>query len=425
MLKNSFFNLFGATVRVAVSLLTIPLLIRMIGVDGYGLWSLASAVIGIVTLAEAGLSVSTTAFMSRDLGTGDSAAMSQTLVLTLGGMLFVATLAAGILWGGAEPLLQLFPSLSATQAVLAEQVLKLSAIVVWTKLIQQVLMGVEQAYQRYDLMNVLNTSLAIVTNVGIVFVAWKGGQIPAMMGWQAITSLVLLAAHAGVMWYLLKGRLARPRWDKKRTIEIGKFSAMTWVTSVGGVLFTQFDRIIVGALLGPAILGVYAAITNVTTQINFFSALPVQPLLPAISVGIAQQDTTSDSLRKLVRQGFAFNSVVALGAGLVLLILSPLIMHILLGDTLSKETILAFRICTVAYTLYSLNAVGYYLLFATNSVGRLLIVNSIGGVSALCLIALGSTRFGLLGACAGNLGYSITLLFVPLGIMQLRKSLDL
>lgn len=67
MIKNGFYNVVGAVIRIGLTLLTIPLIIRLIGVEEYGLWTLVSTMIGIVGLAEAGLAVSTTVFLSRDL----------------------------------------------------------------------------------------------------------------------------------------------------------------------------------------------------------------------------------------------------------------------------------------------------------------------------------------------------------------------
>jgi Polysaccharide biosynthesis protein len=70
MLKNGFYNAAAGAVRVGLAILTIPVLIRLMGVEEYGLWALASAIVGIVTLAEAGLSTATTVFVSQDLGQG-------------------------------------------------------------------------------------------------------------------------------------------------------------------------------------------------------------------------------------------------------------------------------------------------------------------------------------------------------------------
>lgn len=92
--KNGYYNAVGGIIRIGLAILTIPLLILLIGVGEYGLWTLVSSVIAIVTLAEAGLATSTTVFVSQDLGKEDVDGLSQTLTVTVGAMLTLATFAA-------------------------------------------------------------------------------------------------------------------------------------------------------------------------------------------------------------------------------------------------------------------------------------------------------------------------------------------
>ena len=56
MIRNGLYNLIGGVVRVFSITFTTPLLIRFMGLENYGLWALVSSVVGLVTLAEAGLS---------------------------------------------------------------------------------------------------------------------------------------------------------------------------------------------------------------------------------------------------------------------------------------------------------------------------------------------------------------------------------
>ncbi|MHC5830236.1 MAG: lipopolysaccharide biosynthesis protein, partial [Nostoc sp.] len=106
LLKNGFYNTVGGVVRIGLAVLTIPILIKMLGIEEYGLWTLAYAVVQVVNLAEAGLSVATTVFVSQDIDKEDadnlSNSLSETLTVTFGGMLIFATLAAIALLFGAE-----------------------------------------------------------------------------------------------------------------------------------------------------------------------------------------------------------------------------------------------------------------------------------------------------------------------------------
>lgn len=418
MIKNGFYNVVGAVIRIGLTLLTIPFIIRLIGVEEYGLWTLVSTMIGIVGLAEAGLSVSTTVFLSRDLANDDADGISQTLTITFGAMLLLATLAALTMWAGAALLVGLFPKLEQAQQVVAVQALQLSGLVVWARLLQQVLVGVEQAYQSYGMINVLNTLQISLSSLGMLVVAWLGGRTLALIAWQAVTSIGFLIAHIWAGCLLVRNLELRPSWDNTKALKVIHYSLMAWLTALGSALFSQCDRLIVGALLGTKVLGVYAVITSVTGQINSLSALAVQPLLPKLSNLLEKQCINQAKLQRQVKQAIQINGLLALGLGGLLFTLAPLVINVMIPGAISNEHILALRIATIIYTLYSLNAVGYYVLFSLKMLNICMIIVLGSGFISLVLLAAGGNVFGLLGAVLGNTGYLGTLF---LNLFSLKK----
>ena len=117
--RNGFYNTFAGVIRIGLAILTIPLLMRLIGIEEYGLWTLASTIILVVTLAEAGLSTATTVFVSQDLGKEDFEGLSQTLTVTVGGILILATFAAMSLYFTADTIISLFSKLEKSQHIVA------------------------------------------------------------------------------------------------------------------------------------------------------------------------------------------------------------------------------------------------------------------------------------------------------------------
>lgn len=426
MLENGLYNVLGGLIRLSLSTVTIPILIRLIGIEEYGLWTIASTAIGIVALAEGGLSVATTVFVSRDLNANDQNAVSQTLTVTVGSMLLLATLATFTLGVGAEAMINFFPKLSLSQRAGAIQALQVGGIVVWARLVQQILVGLEQAYQRYGVMNLLNTLQIAFSSLGMVLVAYWGGKTVALMQWQALISVATLIAHISFCWLLLRHLKLQLQWNTEKTIAIARYSCMTWVGSLGGVLFSQGDRLIIGALLGTKLLGVYAAITTITTQINIFSTLPVQPLLPAVSSLLGKKEIDQRSLRHQIKKALQINGFVALGIGAGLYTLAPVVMQILLPGSISSDYIVAFRIATIIYSLYSVNAVAYYILFGMNLVGLCTLTQLSSAVLSLGLIFINIKllNLGLLGAVLGNGAYLAAWLLTFFAMSKLKISLS-
>ncbi|MFS0516840.1 lipopolysaccharide biosynthesis protein [Nostoc sp. UIC 10607] len=425
LLKNGFYNSITGLIKIGLGILIIPILIRLLGIEEYGLWTLASAVVVMVTLAEAGLSTATTVFVSQDLGKKDVDGLSQTLTVTIGVMLILATLAVVALWMGAEPIMNLFPKLGQLQQLKVIQAIKIGGLVVAARLLQQILIGVEQAHQRYDLMNVLNTIQSVLLNVGMLIVVWLGGRTVELMQWQAGIGVVTLVSHIWVVRSLLQNMNLRLSWNQNKAVAVGGYSLMMWLNTLGSMLFSRGDRLIVGSLLGTQALGVYASITDITAQINSFSALPVQPLLPTLSNLIGQQNINQRQLEQQLKQATQINGLVALGMGATLITLSPLILKLLFSEQTASQYLIIFCIATAIYALYSCHAVGYYSLLGTNAVKACALIQLLGSFLSLGLIAIGAYNFGLIGAILGNLGYLTTFLVTVFGMKRLSVSYTL
>lgn len=405
LLKNGLYNTGAGVIRIGLALLTVPMLIRLMGIEEYGLWALASAVIALVALAEAGLSTTTTVFVSQDLGEKNIDSLSQTLTVTFVAILFFATVASIGLWSSAAMLVSFFPKLDQTQQFTLTQALKIGGLIIGARLIQPILVGIEQAYQRYDLLNILNTLYWLLSSMGLVVIATFGGQTVALMQCQAAVALGGLLSHILAVRFLTYRMPLRFTWSSERSLAIAKYSVFTWLTALGGALFVRGDRVVVGALLGSKTLGVYAAMADVAGAISLFSTLPVQPLLPTLSKLAVKPERDRESLYWQIKQALSINTLAATGLGTFLFTLSPLVMQIMLDDEANSENITAFRLAIVIYTLFSINAVGYYILFSANKVRQNMLIHLLSGALSLVLISIGSHYFYLSGAIFGNIGY--------------------
>lgn len=405
-------------VRLLLSVLTVPLLIRLIGLGEYGLWAFVSATIAMVTLVEAGLSLSTTVFVSRDLASGDRQGVMTTLTITTLAMGCLASVAATGLWLAAEPLSRFLPDLSPVQRSQMAQAFSIGAVAVWARLIQQVLAGLKQAYQRYDLLNLLQTGQAIGLTLGSLTVAWRGGGIVELMQWQAVVVVICLLLHMFFGLRLLVGGAIRPRWDAVKARQILRYSLTAWFGIIGTAVFSQADKLIVGAILGPVALGLYAAVTSITAQINSLSAVTIEPHFPVITQLFSAQTPDLSALRERFHQTLALNTAVALGLGSALLGGSRILLEFILPGA-DQTQLAVFWVGIVIYALYSLNAAGSYVLFGSDKVflGSALSVGS--GVLALVLISVGSQTFGMMGAMLGNGGYIATLAFYWFSMQKL------
>jgi O-antigen/teichoic acid export membrane protein len=414
LLRNGLYNVGGQSIRGALSLLTIPFLIRFLGIREYGVWSLAYAVFALMTMSEAGISVAAAVFLSKDLAKNDSREVSGTLTFILISAALLSTALGLFLWIAGPLTVRPLAAFGGAERVDAGRALQIAGLGVSVLILQRTLIGIEQAFDRYGVINVLELCQSMLTNVGLVTVAWFGGRTVSLMKWQALTCAVLLVAHCCIVFRLLRNKGLGFEWSKRKAQRIFRYSVATWTATLGSAAFSQCDRLIVGGVLGAPLLGVYSAITNIASRINSFSGTAVQPLVPSLSRDL----TLNTQTQSRIRQATHLNALIAIEAGVFLYLLADGVMRVLAPGATSGQYILGLRIAAIIYALYSLNAPGFFVLFSLGAARTNAIVTLSSGIFSLVLIFIGARYFGLLGALVGNAGYLGTLF---LNVSALRR----
>lgn len=226
-------------------------------------------------------------------------------------------------------------------------------------------------------------------------------------------------AHALVGYRLLRDKCIRFSWSTNKGGQMLRFGLLTMTSSIGSVLFAQCDRLVVGAFLNTPTLGVYAAITTITTQINAISSLPVQPLLARVGHYWTHK-TESVVARRELKHTTQFNAVLAFSVAAAVFIMAPLICTIVFHGNTNPTMIIALRCASVIYASYSLNATGYFILPTIGALTLHTAIQVAGGVFAVLLIWVGSLHWGLLGAVLGNAGYIITVALTVIALSRLK-----
>lgn len=420
MLKNGLYNVISGVLRAGLAFISIPILIQLMGLEEYGLWVLVSSVLGMLLLVDAGLSILATTFVSKDLAKQNQTALSQTLTMILGAMLVLATFVALLLWAGASWFITFFPKLDAIQKQTVVEALHIGAIGVWAQLLQLVLIGVEQAYQRYRVMNLLKSLQWLFLMPGWFAVALSGGRTVALAQWQALVMVLSLATHLWFVYRLTQGCVFKVAFNRQQGMEIFRCSIVNWGSTLGVVLFTKCDRLVVGALLGSSSLGIYSAMVDFTSAINFFSGQMVQPLVPSVSYLMEHPDAANkDKLHKIIRHAVQLNVCTATSIGALILVFTPEILSKLLPGVIDSYTILVFQLLIIFVTLYSFNHTGQFLLYGLRRMTEHAILHTIVGIISFGLIFVGAVYFNLFGAILGNAGYLTALIFPILALRYL------
>jgi O-antigen/teichoic acid export membrane protein len=404
---NSYFVSLGAAIRLVVSLISIPLLVRFLGLERYGIWVVLNSVIAISSLMEFGLSAAFTNYLSIYYAQNDwfnvncTVTTSFVLITFLGGVTSLGLSLASPILGH----LLFVGDAHGTESLFALEVIS------WLLLLrfwQQWAMAAEAALFRYDVQATVETAGAVVINIGTMILAFVGGSLWILAAWSLTVTGGSLIFHYLALKRLSNGRFLRPGFSKKIFSSLIHFGTAQWLSGLGASLFGYGDRILVNLILGSEAAGLYSAATSIAIQINSLSAIPLRVLPPAISA--AKALSQNSRIYQIFIRATKLNGLLVLLTAAPVLYWAPQLSYLLVGAEHAVITTEILRILAVAYGIYSLSVASYFFAIGVGYP----ILNArwgvIGAVFSLFLIAILTSFAGLKGSAWGNIGYSLTLI---------------
>ncbi|WP_229364533.1 lipopolysaccharide biosynthesis protein [Fibrella aestuarina] len=417
-MKSSVFNIIGGGLRIIITLISVPILIKLLGTKQFGIYSIANAVINIVSLAEWSIALSTTVLTTKDNNKNISSACFYSSII-LGLFVFSVTILIS------TAISEFYSSLSPDDVQSLQRIIQIGSITMCLRVIQQYFVGIEQANNRYDAQNIINTVSNTLFYCGSIAFAYTSKSLLTIFAWQLIITFFSVITHVlfSIRIKLITGIKQLLTWSNTDIKKVLTYSSKIWPSAFGSVLFSQGDRLIVGKLLGLEATGIYTALTSIVNQINILSALPAQPLVSYVKSYLGTAEETK--LKKFVENSSSLNVLLSIGIGIILICFSPEIINLLLGKwtgTLNMRK--SFILLTIIYSVYSLNASGYYILFAVSKEKLNTAISLTAGLITLTSIFILSNEFGLIGAVVGNAGYWITLLLAYYGLRYIPNSFN-
>ncbi len=284
--RNAIWNVAGSGLPMLVGLISIPILIRAMGTNRFGILTLAWALIGYTSLFDLGLGRALTKVVAEKVGTPDRGQIPELFwgsMFLLGGL---ALLAATLIVGLTSWLVQTLhmPASLHDEARSGFYLLGISTPFV---IVAAGLRGMLEALQRFDLVNAVRIPSGAFMYAGPLLVLPFSHGLPAVvmvlvLG-RAAVCLVQLVLCFQVMPDLRK--VVRPRARILRPI-IRMGSWMT-LSNIISPIMANLDRFIVGGMLSVGAAAYYVVPCEVITRLLVLPIAVVAVLFPEFSARFA------------------------------------------------------------------------------------------------------------------------------------------
>jgi O-antigen/teichoic acid export membrane protein len=412
---NTVWNLLGQFLPMVVGVVTIPLLIRGIGVARFGVLSLAWIVIGYFSLFDLGIGRALTKLVADKIGSHQEDAIpplvwtSLLLMFLLGliGGLIIEIVSSWLVHGALK-----IPEVLQIETLHGFYLLGLSIPMVT---VASGLRGVLEALQRFRILNLIRIPMSIFTFVGpLLVLPFSRSLVPVigvLVGGRLIGCVAHLFACLGAMPEL------RHNLNLKRTLVSPLLTIGGWMTvsNIVGPAILYMDRFLIGALLSVSAVAFYTAPFDLVSRLLMIPVSVAGVLFPAFAIS-QRQDPNRTEL--LLRRGLKYVFLCLFPIMLVIVALAPEILRLWLGPAFAENGSTVLRWLAAGILMNSLSTIPFAML---QGIGRPDITGKVL-LLELPLYLAGAwmlvSRFGIKGAAIAWTGRSILELLLFLSLSQ-------
>ena len=422
--KNLLANFAGRFWASGISLVFIPLYIRFLGIEAYGLIGVYLSLMALVSILDMGLSTTLNRELARLSAVPGNNQDARDLVRSMEtiywGIGFLVALATILL----SPLVPRYwvnqTKISAETVQRAVMIMGFVIAFDWpAALYTGGLMGLQHQVQ----LNAIRAGMGTVQAIGAVLVIWLvSPTVTAYFLWQIMVSIAQTAMLAYFLWRALRPgtRKASFHWDV--LTKNWRFTAGVSGIAVLATILTQADKMILIKMLSLEAFGYYVLAYNVASSLNLLATPFFSALFPRFTQLSAEKKESE--LASLYHEGCRFLSVLILSLALTLALFSKEALQVWIRDAGTVErTHVLLSLIVIGTALNALMILPYAVQMAFGWTRLILLQNGLALLVLVPAMFVMIGKYGAVGAAtvwlALNVGYILFL--IPLMHQRLLR----
>lgn len=360
--KNTLWNLVGQGAPMLLSFISIPLLVKGLGIDQFGAFTLIIVMINYLGLLDLGISRAMIQLLAEKIGRGEHSELPSIMYCGLGILSLAGVLAAAALLplsGWITTSILRIPEHFSQDMALS---LRLLALVTSVTVLNLGLIAYLEAQQRFNIMNTVRGTVSIGIQAALIFVAIYSPKLSTVV---AVLSLekIILCILLGIYCYRdLKqyGQPSRARRYLPRLVHFGKWIA---VSNAINPLITSVDRFVLNRFLSIEAVAFYSTPYELAAKLLTLSSTLASALFPAFSTMHAQGDKNQVYfLKHTTKILFLVMSVPMLS----LYSFAPEVFQLWLGPQFAIHSTAPFRWLLIGMLVNSLAQIPFQLIQGVN-----------------------------------------------------------
>jgi len=280
---NTLYNLMGSLLPIVVSLVTVPLYLRLIGVDGYGVLAIVWLFLGYFGVFDLGLGMASANQFSKLSNHKEMASVFWTGVWT---NLVLGIIGAGVLFFLGDYLFEHLFKMSNEMHASVVGALPWLALAVPVITVSGILSGVIDGRQKFLMLNALGVASTFFLQVLPLLTAYlHGPNLTWIIAVTVLSRLLFGALPMGVVAIRILGaakpELPQWHWVKK----LLGYGGWTTISSMVVPITGAMDKFMLGSMVGPAAVTFFALPERLARQGAIVPGAVTRALFPKLSAG--------------------------------------------------------------------------------------------------------------------------------------------
>lgn len=415
--RNILANTLGKGWVVLMAIAFVPIYIRFLGIEAYGLVGFFATLQSLFSFLDLGLSATLNRELARASARPGEDQRVRDLVRTLEVIYWGIALLVGTAVIAFAPWIAnhwLNPQGLSRSDV--QEAITLLGLVISFQWPIGFYSGGLMGLQRQVLNNIITAGLATVRGIGAVVVLWFiAPTIDVYFKWHLVVSMLGVAWVALVLWANLPKGDRPARFEKSLLQSVWHFAGGMTAISAVVLLLVQTDKVLLSRLLPLETFGYYtlaAAVSGASAML--FGGAIFTAVFPRFTQLVATGD--QERLRDVYHQACQLVSVAVIPLGLVVAVFSLELLSIWTGNrVIGERAYWLVSLLTIGNALNGLMNIPYAAQLAHAWTGLALVANVIAVIVLVPLIIALTIHYGAVGGASAwvllNTGY--VLLCIP------------
>jgi O-antigen/teichoic acid export membrane protein len=283
--RNLAANFVAQAWAIGLGIISVPLLLHLLGAEGYGLVGFAASLQAVLAVLDLGLATTANREFSRTAGL-NRLVRARVLLRTLEWTYFGMGAAIALVVVAAAPhLAARWVHAEGIPSATIRNSLMLLGVAIGLRWPLGLYAGVLRGLERQVSLNLVAMTGSALRTVGAAFVLFLfGGGILRYFVWFAAASVLETAATAWLAWRAQPAEATAPaRFDRGLLRSLWRFSGQVSLIAVFAAVLKQMDRIVIAGLEPLGALGYYTVASTLSGGLLLGAAPVFTAVFPRLS----------------------------------------------------------------------------------------------------------------------------------------------